>query len=142
MSNLSESRRKRVLIVDGDFRTAQRLAHLLRDDGFEVEVARDGAAAIARLARGPFPDALITELKLAVADGAAVARFGRAQHPQLTVVFAARDPGLLSSESWGSPPPVVLTKPVDYTRLLELLNTESSANQDNLTPAPAGAARH
>lgn len=141
MSNLSQSHHKRVLIVDGDFRTAQRLAHLLRDDGFEVEVARDGAAAIARLARGPFPDALISELKLAVADGAAVARFGRAQHPQLIVVFVARDPGLLPSESWGSPPPVVLTKPVDYARLLEALNSESPANHDDLAPVPAGAAR-
>src|SRR6185503_16353880 len=95
----------KVLLVDGDFRTSQRLAELLREDGFEVEVARDGAAAIARLTRAPLPDTLITELKLPLADGAAVARFGRSQHAGLGVIVLTRYPNLLVPEAFGSPPP-------------------------------------
>lgn len=131
----------KVLLVDGDFRTAQRLAGLLRDDGFEVEVARDGAAAIARLARGPLPDALVSELKLPLADGTAVARFGRAQHPGLRVVFVARDPNLLVPAALGGPPPEVLTKPVDYVRLLEVLKTGIFPRQGDSSPAAVGSGR-
>jgi len=34
-----------ILLVEDDARSAGVLARLLRDDGFEVEIARDGAAA-------------------------------------------------------------------------------------------------
>jgi CheY-like chemotaxis protein len=121
MSNSSNLHLNRLLLVDGDLRTSQRLAHLLRDDGFEVEVARDGAAAMARLARAPLPDALISELKLPLADGATVARFGRAQHPGLQIVFVTRDPNLLVPGALTAPPRAILTKPLDYARLLEVL---------------------
>jgi DNA-binding NtrC family response regulator len=133
--------RRNVLLVDGDFRTAQRLAELLRDDGFEVEVARNGATAIARLARAPLPDVLVSELKLALADGAAVARFGRAQHPGLRVVFVARDPNLLAPTALSGPAPDVLTKPVDYARLLELLEAGNPAEAAGSSPASVGHAR-
>ena len=42
MSGKAKPRSKKVLIVDADFRTAQRLAMLLEDDGFEVEVSDRG----------------------------------------------------------------------------------------------------
>ena len=141
MSGSQIPRSHNVLLVDGDFRTAQRLAGLLRDDGFEVEVARDGAAAIARLARGPLPDALVSELKLPLADGPAVARFGRTQHPGLQVVFVARDPSLLGPAALGSPAPEVLTKPVDYARLLELLKAGIFPEQGDSSLARVGSAR-
>ncbi len=60
MSVPRELRSNQVLLVDTDNRTSQRLAALLRDDGFEVEVLCDGASAIARLARSPSPGTLIT----------------------------------------------------------------------------------
>ena len=141
MSGSHIPRSQSVLLVDGDFRTAQRLAGLLRDDGFEVEVARDGAAAIARLARGPLPDALVSELKLPLADGLAVARFGRTQHPGLQVVFVARDPSLLGPAALGSPAPEVLTKPVDYARLLELLKAGIFPELGDSCLARVGSAR-
>ena len=58
-----------ILLLDGDLRTSQRLAMLLREDGFDVEVLCDGASALARLSRAPLPDVLITELSLPVTDG-------------------------------------------------------------------------
>jgi CheY-like chemotaxis protein len=131
----------RVLLVDGDVRTSQRLADLLRDDGFDVEVARDGAAAIARLARVPVPDALISELKLSVADGAAVARFGRAQHAGLQVVFVTRDPNLLVAGALTAPPQAILTKPLDYARLLEVLGRPIFPEEHGSLPHRIGGAR-
>lgn len=131
----------RVLLVDGDFRTSQRLADLLRDDGFDVEVARDGAAAIARLARVPVPDALISELKLPLADGTAVARFGRAQHAGLQVVFVTRDPNLLVAGALTAPPPAILTKPLDYARLLEVLGRPIFLEERSSPPASNRGAR-
>ena len=141
MSESSRPRPKKVLLVDGDFRTAQRLAGMLRDDGFEVDVARDGAAAIARLARGPVPDALVSELKLSLADGAAVARFGRAQHPGLRVVFVTRDPNLLAPGLLAGAAPHVLTKPLDYAGLLEVLGGPTSWGENGSVSASAGGAR-
>jgi CheY-like chemotaxis protein len=121
MSNTPLPRSNKVLLVDGDLRTTQRLAELLRDDGFDVEVARDGATAIARLARGPLPDTLITELRIPLADGTAVARYARSQRPGLRVVVVTGYPNLLVRDSLGNPPPLVLAKPLDYARLLHEL---------------------
>jgi DNA-binding response OmpR family regulator len=111
----------KVLLVDGDYRTSNRLASLLRDDGFEVDVVRDGAAAIAYLSRSPLPDTIVTELKTRFADGVSVARYARAQRPGLRVVVLTGHPNLLRQGAMGSPPPLVLTKPVDYAELLAAL---------------------
>jgi DNA-binding NtrC family response regulator len=120
MSGKPPARSNKVLLVDADFRTSQRLAELLREDGFEVEVARDGAAAIARLSRTPLPGTLITELGIPLADGATIARYARGQDPALRVIVLTRHPHLLAP-NFSQPTPVVLTKPLDYARLLELL---------------------
>ena len=128
-------RSDKVLLVDGDLRTTQRLAELLRDDGFDVEVARDGATAIARLARTPVPDTLITELRIPLADGVAVARYARAQRPGLRVVVVTGYPNLLAPAGIGNPPPLVFAKPLDYARLLEELSAPFPAQEG--APAPA-----
>ncbi len=121
MSGTAPSRRNKVLLVDGDFRTSQRLAELLSQDGFEVEVVRDGTAAMARLGTSA-PDTLITELRLPVGDGATVARYARERAPQLRVVVLTRYVNLVVPETFGSPPPAVLPKPLDYDRLLDILS--------------------
>ena len=139
MSLRSPARSNKVLLVDGDFRTSQRLADLLREDGFDVEVVRDGATAIARLTRAPLPDTLITELKLPLCDGSAVVRFGRAQHAGLSVVVLTGYPNMVKPDALGSPAPVLLTKPLDYGRLLQLLGEPNSPEQ--AAPLPSST-RH
>ena len=119
------SRLQLVLLVDDDVRTAQRLAEMLREDGFEVEVARDGAAAIARLAREPVPDAVVTELNTAHADGTAVSHFARARRPGIPIIVVTGYPYLFRAEAFSSaPPPVVFTKPVDYATLRDALSRQ------------------
>ncbi|MBI2391346.1 MAG: response regulator [Deltaproteobacteria bacterium] len=88
--------RKRVLVVDDDVRTARLLARLLGEDGFEVELATDGAAAIARLSRTPLPDALVTDLRMPHADGIAVARYARSRNPRMPVFIVTGYPELLT----------------------------------------------
>lgn len=121
-------RSNKVLLVDSDYRTSQRLAGLLREDGFDVDVARDGAAAIARLARSPLPGTLITELNVRFADGVAVARYARARHPSVRVIVLTGHPNLLGPGVIDSPPPLVLTKPLDYGQLLTVLEAKGPSS--------------
>lgn len=125
-----------VLLVDGDYRTSNRLAALLRDDGFEVDVVRDGAAAIASLTRSPPPGTLITELNLRFADGVAVARYARAQRADLRIVVLTGHPHLLQAGAMGNPPPLVMTKPVDYAQLLAALSGATPTPTPKATTIP------
>lgn len=129
MSGTPKSRPNRVLLVDGDFRTSQRLAALLGEDGFEVEVARDAAAAIVRLGCAPTLDVLITELKVPLGDGAALARYARSQAAGIRVIVLTRYPNSLLPASFGGIQPVVLAKPLDYARLLEALKEPTSLGE-------------
>lgn len=127
MSGMPPIRSQNVLIVDGEARTSERLATLLREDGFNVEVLYDGGSAMARLARAPALDAVVTELSLPVADGAALSRFARSRDPATNIIVLTRHPNLLDASRFGDRAPVVLTKPLDYARLLEALGGVSLA---------------
>ena len=122
MSATESSRLYVVLLVDDDLRTTRRMADMLREDGFAVEIARDGAAAVARLSRSPTPDALVTELTTAHADGVAIGRFARSQRPGLPVLFVTGYPNLFDPAVFsGEPPALLFTKPVDYAALRSAL---------------------
>ncbi|MET0792672.1 MAG: response regulator [Polyangiaceae bacterium] len=136
-----------VLLVDDDLRTTRRMADMLREDGFIVEVARDGAAAVARLSRPPVPDALVTELTTAHADGIAIGRFARNQRPGLPVLVVTSYPNLFNPDAFAPGPPAsVFTKPVDYSALKDALRdalrpSESSeateiTSVEDLPPVP------
>ncbi len=123
MSAAAVSRPYLVLLVDDDLRTTRRMADMLREDGFAVEIARDGAAAVAHLSRSPAPDAIVTELTIAHADGAAIGRFARNQRPGLPVLVLTGYPHLLDPHAFaGGPPPLLFTKPVDYAALRATLH--------------------
>jgi two-component system response regulator MprA len=110
------------LVVDDDVRTARILSRMLREDGFEVELAADGAAAIGRLARTPVPDVLVTDLRMPHADGMAVARYARSHRPDLPIVIVTGYPDMAPLGSGAlDPAPTVMTKPVDYARLSDAI---------------------
>lgn len=137
MSVASPAGSKRVLLVDGDRRTSQRLADLLREDGYDVEVRCDGTSAMTRLSRAPLPDVLITELSVPLSDGANIARFGLAQRPDMQIVVLTRYANLPLPSAFGVPPPAVLSKPLDYAHLLELLQHSASTTADQRIASPA-----
>ncbi len=126
-----------VLLVDDDLRTTRRMAEMLREDGFAVEIARDGAAAVARLSRSPVPDALVTELTTAHADGLAIGRFARNQRPGLPVLVLTGYPNLFNADAFGGGPPAMLfTKPVDYAALGAALRDALHSSRMNETLDP------
>ena len=112
---MATTRSALILLVEDDVRSARVLARMLAEDGFQVELARDGAAAIGRLARPPLPALLCTDLQLPYASGVAVARYGRSLDPQLPLILTTGYPEQATGiEKEMRPPPVVLTKPFDY----------------------------
>ena len=119
----ARARQALLLVVDDDVRTARLLVRMLRDDGFQVELAVDGASAIARLGRSPVPDALVTDIRMPYADGMSVARYARSRRPEMAVFVVTGYPHLVCRGSSGdlSPPALVHTKPLDYQRLIDQL---------------------
>ena len=107
--------KKLVLVVDDDVRTAQLLARLLRQDGYDVEVAGDGACALGRLSRPPWPDILVTDLQMPHADGLAVAQYARSRRPGMPVFIITSYPYQMSQRhELLDPRARVLTKPISY----------------------------
>ncbi|UQA62557.1 response regulator [Polyangium aurulentum] len=112
------SKQSLVLVVDDDVRTARLFVRMLREDGFQVELAHDGAAAIGRLGRAPLPDVLVTDLSMPHADGLAVAKYAQACRPGLPVFLVTGYPDLVARRMGSlDPEPQVFTKPVDYDEL-------------------------
>ena len=120
-------RRARVLLVDDDVRAVRMLARMLREDGFEADVALDGAWAIARIAREAV-DILVVDFQLPHADGVVVAQYARSRDPELPVLFVTGYPEIVERRKrLLSPIPVVLAKPVAYETLSSALSDAEAA---------------
>ena len=104
-----------ILVVDDDARSARTLANMLREDGFDVDVAVDGASAIARLTRKPMPSVIVTDLRMPNADGFAVSVFARSRDAEIPIIMVTSYPHITTEQL--SPKPIVLTKPLDYADL-------------------------
>jgi CheY-like chemotaxis protein len=70
---------KRVLLVDDEFELLEALSFALKYAGYEVDCARDGSDALARVQR-QMPDLVVTDLMMPDMDGEALCRALR-QHP-------------------------------------------------------------
>lgn len=111
-----------VLVVDRDARSAGVLARLLSADGYDTEVKSDGAAALARLTRGPTPHAVVTDFQLLHADGLAVGRYARFRRSDVAVFVVTGYPhSIIQALEPLEAPVEVLTKPLDYADLLTRL---------------------
>lgn len=107
--------RRLVLLVDDDIRSARVFVRMLREDGFDVEVAHDGAHAIGRLSRAPAPDVLVTDLQMPHADGIAVAKYARSCNPTLPIFMVTGYPDIVAARAKAfDPEPRIFTKPLDY----------------------------
>jgi CheY-like chemotaxis protein len=58
-----------VLVVEDDTAIATELAELLRDEGYDVKLARDGSEAWSQLQAGFRPNVIVLDLMLPVMDG-------------------------------------------------------------------------
>jgi CheY-like chemotaxis protein len=122
MATLTPERR-RILVVDDDVRTTRIFVRMLREDGFDVEVAHDGATAIGRLSRVTIPDVLVTDVLMPHADGFAVAQYARSRKPLLPIFMVTGYPERITLRvKTLDPAPHVFTKPLDYAALARELS--------------------
>lgn len=107
-----------VLLVDDDRDIRENLGELLRDEGFTVEAAWNGAEAMKRLQAGFRPDLIILDLMMPVMDGvtfrqhlkeagglASIPVIGLTAFPTISVDFKC------------------LSKPLRFERLLQHIRT-------------------
>jgi len=79
----------KVLVVDDEESIVDLLSSYLRSEGFQVEVARDGPAALAK-ARSFRPDVVVLDIMLPGLDGIEVLRQLRTESPVYVVMLTAK----------------------------------------------------
>ena len=82
---MSPTPKVRVLVVDDEEGARSGLEKLLRLEGYAVDAAADGLAALERAAEQP-PDVVVTDLKMPRMDGMALMERLRTQWPGLPVI--------------------------------------------------------
>src|SRR6266581_9719900 len=107
-----------ILVADDEPGVRESLAEVLRDAGYAVQTAADGAAALAALERDDF-GVVITDLRMPGADGLAVLRRAREISPQtLVVVMTAHGSVETAVEALRAGATDYLLKPVVFDDLL------------------------
>jgi two-component system response regulator RegX3 len=81
---------ERILVVEDDPLTADGVAFALRDEGFEVDLAADGADALAR-ARARRPDLVVLDIGLPGRSGTEICRELRSESSVPILLLTARD---------------------------------------------------
>lgn len=76
----------RILIVDDDRTIAFLCRHLLERAGYEVVVKNQPVEALQQLSAQPF-DLLLTDIRMPVMDGIALAHAAARNHPDVTIVL-------------------------------------------------------
>ena len=108
-----------VLVVDDEAVLREVVAEALRDEGFAVSVANDGAAALELVAQSP-PDLVLMDVMMPGMDGreAYLALRSRADLPQVPVVLMSA-----AIHSAGLDPSIdgYLPKPFDIDALVALV---------------------
>lgn len=64
--------KRKLLVVDDEPHIPRVLKIRLEPEGWEVEIARNGAEALRCLETAPLPDAMITDMRMPVMDGKAL----------------------------------------------------------------------
>jgi DNA-binding response OmpR family regulator len=118
-----EPAKRRLLLIEDDWRTQTALRKILSRLGWEVHSAMTVAAGLALLDLKP--EAVLLDLMLPDGDGAAVIRQVRAESLEMKVIVTTgiEDRRRLEYVR-GLQPDAVLRKPVELDDLLRILETE------------------
>lgn len=115
--------RPSVLVVDDESIIAQLVADLLDGEGYEVETAADGRAALDRLAQRSY-DVVLSDLRMPEIDGLGLFRAIEQRHPELLRRFVFITGTSAQAEYQGfidDAKVPVLTKPFDVADLLRVV---------------------
>lgn len=109
-----------VMVVDDDESIREALEVVLSDEGYAVQLARDGAEAL-RLLKGSLPDVILLDMKMPGVDGWAFADAYRSlpdPRPPVIVLTAAPDAPRWAADISADD---VLAKPFDLASLLDIV---------------------
>jgi DNA-binding response OmpR family regulator len=111
----------RILIVDDDPNLLVLRADQLRNDGFEIQTARDGEEALRRL-DGGWPDLLIVDMMMSRMDGLTLAREVKARADLPIIVLSAIDTADSKADLLEEVAEDYVTKPYHYPELRARIN--------------------
>src|SRR5262245_47349155 len=111
-----------ILVVDDDVDTCRNLSDILTDLGYRVDVAHDGPSALQLVRRHAYDIALL-DYKMPGMDGLTLYReIKRLRAGTVAIVVTAYAGGTTPEEALSAGAWQVLPKPVDFTKLLGLVN--------------------
>ena len=109
--------RGRILVVDDEASARGGLQALLTDEGYRVEVAENGAVALARF-RETAADVVVTDLKMPKMDGLELLKKLREQDPTVPVLVCTAFGDVSSAvQAMRAGAEDYLTKPIDFDAL-------------------------
>ena len=110
-----------ILVVDDDADTCRNMADLLGDRGYAIETAEGGDTALVKARQQPY-DLGLLDLRMPGMDGLTLCRhLKRLQPPMVTMLVTAYGGSDLDEEARAAGARHVLPKPVDFPRLLALV---------------------
>jgi DNA-binding NtrC family response regulator len=116
------SRTGRVLVVDDEANARTALAELLRDEGYDVEIAADAFKALGKY-EAFTPHVVITDLKMPGMDGIELVKKVRAaEDPAAVIVMTAFGEVSSAVEAMRAGAAEYLTKPLNFDELLVVLD--------------------
>ena len=132
-----ETDRPRLLIVDDDKSLREFLEILLANEGYRVETADNGQAALAMLGERPI-SAVLSDVKMPGMDGVALLREIKANWPGVPVIlitaFASLDSAVeaMREGAWD-----YITKPFQIEELREVIARALAAGQETSSARPS-----
>jgi len=133
--------RRRILVADDDALSRLMMVELLRERGFEITEAKDGAQALAMAITRP-PDLLLIDANMPVLDGLQTMQRLRLRpalaHTKMICVSAsAADSTQRGARAAGAD--AFITKPVDIDRLLAAIGAQLGLQWTNVAGAEPAA---
>jgi DNA-binding response OmpR family regulator len=130
----ADARRRRILIVEDDSKTAATLRLYLEHAGFEVAIAADGAAALKKQRADP-ADLVLLDVMLPEVDGLAVCRALRAESDVATILVTARTTETDKLEGLGAGADDYVTKPFSPREVVARVRAVLRRTQPNRAAA-------
>ncbi|HZS90192.1 MAG TPA: response regulator transcription factor [Chloroflexota bacterium] len=125
----------RILVVDDDPHIRQMLAYALADEGYQVDEAADGRAALEMVSRRR-PDVILLDMKMPGMDGWEFARLYRERHGhQIPIVVLTAAPDVarraadIDAEGY-------VSKPFDLQVLLDRVSAIAGSGEARGEPRP------
>ncbi len=122
----------RILVVDDDEIVCSSVCDLLRDEGYEVFGAGDGATALSLLEQDMRIDVLLSDIHMPNLDGLTLLRHVRAKYPDIVVVLLTGESAVqIAVEAMRQGAAHYLLKPFDGDQLSASMREAAALRQAN-----------